>query len=46
MNVGVQRAGKVYADVLGNRTEEIVIDKDGWGSFTAKDGYVSVWLPR
>lgn len=44
MNVGKERAGKTYRDVLGNRTDKVVIDPDGNGQFPVGDGQASVWL--
>ncbi len=38
--------GKVYVDLLGNRTEEITIDETGWADFTVAKKSVSVWVPK
>lgn len=38
--------GEVFVDALGNRTEEILIDGDGWADFTVNGGSVSVWIPK
>lgn len=40
------RPGQVYVDLLGNRSEEIVIDKYGWADFLCSGGSVSVWIPK
>ena len=40
------RPGQVYIDLLGNRTEEIIIDEYGWADFTCNAGSVIVWVPR
>ena len=46
MYIGKQFADKTFVDALGNRTEEVVIDADGNGTFTARDGFASVWVER
>lgn len=46
MNVGVQFAGLEYYDVLGNSTEPVVIDKDGFGTFNVEGKSVSVWARK
>ncbi len=38
--------GQVFVDLLGHRTEEIIIDKDGWADFTVNGRSVSVWVPK
>lgn len=38
--------GETFIDALGNRTEELVIDADGWADFTVNGGSVSVWIPK
>jgi alpha-amylase len=44
MNVGRRFAGESFYDVLGNCTEEIVIDEDGFGDFRTEGGNVAVWV--
>ncbi len=39
------RPGQVFVDILGNRTEKIVVRDDGWADFTVNGGSVSVWVP-
>ena len=45
MYVGKEHAGQVFADVLGNRPERVTIDGDGNGTFFARDGFASVYVP-
>jgi alpha-amylase len=44
MNVGKKRAGQQWFDLTGNIKDKVVIDKDGNGNFTIKDGKVAVWV--
>ena len=44
MFMGKEHAGKTFADVLGNCSEAVVIDKRGWGKFSCEPGRVSVWV--
>jgi len=44
MEIGQQFAGKVFVDKLGHRTEEVVIDEQGWAEFHCNAGSVSVWV--
>lgn len=46
MYVGAAHKGQTYADALGNRPEEIVIDDEGYGVFCVDGGSVSVWIPK
>lgn len=43
MYVGVHFAGAIFKDALGNITEEICIDENGFGEFFVDDGSVSVY---
>ncbi|HNW86099.1 MAG TPA: alpha-amylase [Candidatus Limiplasma sp.] len=43
MAFGKARAGQVFADRTGNRTERITLDGDGAATFTVNGGSVSVW---
>ena len=44
MQVDKNFAGKTFIDVLGNRTEEVIINEDGFGEFFCQSGSVSVWI--
>jgi len=45
MYVGKGKSGQRWIDILGVRVfESVVIDKDGWGTFWAYGGNVSVWV--
>ncbi|MBQ6518400.1 MAG: alpha-amylase [Anaerolineaceae bacterium] len=44
MCMGKDFAGMTFADVLGNCTEPVTIDKRGWGKFGCEAGRVSVWV--
>lgn len=44
MEMGKRHAGKTFIDILGNRSEKVVINKDGWGEFFVNSGSVSVWI--
>ena len=46
MNVGSSFAGETFHDVLGGCTEEVVIDKDGFGDFRTEGGSLAVWVRR
>lgn len=43
MEIGTHFAGKTFVDLLGKRTEEVVIDENGVGEFLCAAGSVSVW---
>jgi alpha-amylase len=43
MDVGMQHAGETWIDVLGNESREVVIDEEGYGVFSCKDGSLSIW---
>lgn len=44
MKVGKAFAGQIFFDVLGNVSESIMIDNDGFGEFKVNNGSVSVWV--
>ena len=44
MYIGKQYAGEKYIDSLGNCTEEVIIDNEGYGIFKAKGKSTSVWV--
>jgi alpha-amylase len=44
MEMGPAQAGKVFVDVLGNRSEEVTVAEDGWADFSCQAGSVSVWV--
>lgn len=46
MCMGSACAGAVFTDALKNRGETVVIDREGWGTFTVNGGSVSVWIPE
>jgi alpha-amylase len=43
MEVGKKNAGKTFVDILGNHSEKVVINADGWGEFKVNGRSVSVW---
>ncbi len=44
MYIGKQYAGEKYIDSLGNCTEEVIIDNEGYGIFKVKGKSTSVWV--
>ena len=44
MNVGKKNV--TFKDVMGNRTEIITTNADGWGNFACNGGTVSVWVQQ
>lgn len=44
MNVGKAFAGEHFYDALGNVTDSVKIDSEGFGEFYVADGSVSVWV--
>ena len=44
MEIGKHFSGKTFIDVLGKRTEEVIIDENGFGEFFCEAGSVSVWV--
>ena len=46
MYVGSKFAGKTFYDYTGNRTDTVLINKDGWGEFKVNGGSYSVWIQK
>jgi len=46
MKVGEKFAGTTFVDYLGNRTDTVEINGDGWGNFRVNGGSVSVWVKQ
>lgn len=46
MEVGKRHAGKTFTDYLNKRSEEIIIDENGWGEFKVNAGSISVWVEK
>jgi len=46
MEIGKAHAGKQFVDALGNRSEELTIDDNGWAEFLCAAGSVSVWVDK
>ncbi len=46
MRMGERFAGKSFYDALGNIPDPIVIDEDGYGEFSVREGSVSVWVQK
>lgn len=44
MKIGEHFAGKIFIDALQQRTEEIMVDENGFGNFLCNAGSVSVWI--
>ena len=44
MNLGKNLSNTVFYDCLGNIEEKVYIDSEGNGTFSCKDGSVSVWI--
>ncbi|MDR0199093.1 MAG: alpha-amylase [Streptococcaceae bacterium] len=44
MTIGAEFAGKTYVDVLGHRSEKIVLNDVGRAEFPVNDGSISVWV--
>ena len=44
MHMGKNKAGKEYIDCTQNVKGKVIIDKDGDGIFSCKDGSVSIWV--
>lgn len=43
MEIGKKYAGKIFVDFLGNNSEKVEINSDGWGEFKVNSRSVSVW---
>lgn len=46
LNMKLGKPGQVYVDLLGNRSEEIVIGEDGSADFTVNKESISIWVPK
>ncbi|KAF3147135.1 hypothetical protein TWF569_006220 [Orbilia oligospora] len=46
MNVGPEHKGEVWTDVLGWEQSEVVIDDEGWGSFTCPGTSCAIWVNK
>jgi len=46
MFVGPEWAGREFSDYLGNSSQIVTIDDQGWGEFPVEEGSVSVWSVR
>lgn len=44
MEMGAGHAGKILIDALGNRTEEVQVNEEGWAEFYCNAESVSVWI--
>jgi len=44
--VGPEWAGREFSDYLGNSSQIVTIDDQGWGEFPVEEGSVSVWSVR
>ena len=43
MEIGSDWAGQTFHDILGNCSDTVTIDEDGWGDFQVSEKSVSVW---
>ena len=46
MLVGPEWAGREFSDYLGNSSQIVTIDEEGWGEFPVEEKSVSVWSVR
>ena len=46
MTMGEHNKNKVFVDYLGNCSEEVILDDQGWGDFPVQAGSVSVWVNK
>lgn len=46
MSLSALNGGETYIDCLGNRKEEITLNKEGVGIFPVNDGSISVWVNK
>ncbi|KAF9391294.1 hypothetical protein BGX21_011280 [Mortierella sp. AD011] len=46
MNVGKQRAGQVWVDMMGYWKDPAVINEEGWARFHCHSGGVSLWVEK
>lgn len=43
MEIGSDWAGQTFYDILGNCSDTVTVDEDGWGDFPVSEKSVSVW---
>lgn len=43
MEIGSDWAGQTFHDILGNCSDTVTIDEDGWGDFPVSEKSVSIW---
>ena len=43
MEIGSDWAGQTFYDILGNCSDTVTIDEEGWGDFPVSEKSVSVW---
>ena len=46
MTIGAEFAGCCFVDLLGHRTEELILDSRGRAIFPVGDGSISVWVDK
>lgn len=46
MNVGAQRAGQVWVDMMGYWQDPVTISNEGWAKFHCHAGSVSLWVEK
>ncbi|MGZ3837203.1 MAG: alpha-amylase [Flavisolibacter sp.] len=46
MEMGKRYAGQVFIDLLQKHPAEVRVNEEGWGTFFAIQGSVSVWVPK
>ena len=46
MEMGTRYSGKVFIDMMGKNTGEVMINDEGWGEFYAPAGSLSVWISK
>ena len=46
MLIGLEWAGREFSDYLGNSSQIVTIDDQGWGEFPVEEKSVSVWSAR
>jgi alpha-amylase len=44
MEIGSRFAGESFRDVLGNCTEPVTVDGDGWADFRTEGRNVAIWV--
>ncbi|KAF9437058.1 hypothetical protein BGZ76_002128 [Entomortierella beljakovae] len=46
MDVGKDKAGQIWVDMMGYWKEPVTINDDGWGDFHCHPGSVSIWVEK